>query len=71
MHPIVPRRGALLLVMSLVVVPAASGQAPQHVVRAGEWQSAEADDGWTLVACVVAPGFRYEGFELAPPGWSP
>ena len=29
MHPIVPRRGALLLVMSLVVVPAAFGQAPR------------------------------------------
>lgn len=45
---------------------------PQHVVRAHEWQSAEADGGgWTLVACTVSPGFRFEGFELAPPGWSP
>ena len=47
------------------------GQAPQHVVRKGQWQSAEADRGWALVACVVVPGFRYEGFELAPPGWTP
>lgn len=45
---------------------------PQHRVRKDEWQSAEADGGgWTLVACVVSPGFRFEGFELAPPGWSP
>ena len=47
------------------------GQSPQLLVRTHEWQSAEADQGWTLVACVVAPGFRFEGFELAPPGWSP
>lgn len=47
------------------------GQSPQHVVRKDEWQAAEADRGWALVACVVAPGFRFEGFELAPPGWSP
>jgi len=47
------------------------GQAPQHLVRTNEWQSAEADAGWTLVACVVSPGFRFEGFELAPPGWAP
>jgi uncharacterized protein len=25
---------------------------------------------WTLVSCTVSPGFRFEGFELAPPGWS-
>lgn len=50
---------------------AAPGQSPQHVVRVGEWQAAEADRGWMLVACVVVPGFRFEGFELAPPGWSP
>jgi predicted cupin superfamily sugar epimerase len=47
------------------------GQSPQHVVRAHEWQAAEADRGWTLVACVVVPGFRFEGFELAPADWSP
>ena len=48
-----------------------SGESPQHLVRTSEWQSAEADAGWTLVACVVSPGFRFEGFELAPPGWAP
>ena len=26
---------------------------------------------WTLVGCTVAPGFRFEGFELAPTGWEP
>jgi predicted cupin superfamily sugar epimerase len=49
-----------------------AGQAPQHLVPAGAWQSAEGPaGGWTLVACVVAPGFEFAGFELAPPGWSP
>lgn len=50
---------------------AGAGERPQHLVRAQEWQSAEAGSAWSLVACVVAPGFRFEGFELAPPGWSP
>jgi predicted cupin superfamily sugar epimerase len=48
------------------------GQSPQHLVPAQAWQSAQgADAGWTLVACVVAPGFEFAGFELAPPGWKP
>lgn len=50
---------------------AGPGQSPQHLVRTNEWQAAEADRGWCLVACVVTPGFRFEGFELAPPGWEP
>jgi uncharacterized protein len=49
----------------------ARGQQLQALVPAGRWQSAEADAGWTLVSCVVAPGFAFDGFELAPPGWSP
>ena len=48
-----------------------TGQRPQHLVRPGEWQAAEARDGWALVACVVVPGFSFDGFELASPGWSP
>jgi predicted cupin superfamily sugar epimerase len=50
----------------------------QHVVPAGEWQAAEAiaglgagAAGYTLVSCVVAPGFEFAGFELAPDGWAP
>ncbi|MFV0625027.1 cupin domain-containing protein [Sphingomonas sp. ac-8] len=48
-----------------------AGQQPQARVPAGWWQAAEAEAGWTLVSCVVAPAFRFEGFELAPPGWAP
>jgi predicted cupin superfamily sugar epimerase len=47
------------------------GQQPQVVVPAGAWQSARTQGAWTLVSCVVSPGFRLEGFELAPDGWEP
>jgi uncharacterized protein len=49
----------------------ASGAMPQHVVPAGHWQAAEADRGWALVSCVVAPGFEFAGFTLAAQGWAP
>jgi predicted cupin superfamily sugar epimerase len=52
-------------------VDVAAGESPQHVVAPHQWQSAQAGAGWCLVACVVVPAFRFEGFELAPPGWSP
>lgn len=48
-----------------------AGDVPQHVIAPGEWQAAEAGNGWALVACVVVPGFDFAGFELAPPGWQP
>jgi predicted cupin superfamily sugar epimerase len=48
-----------------------SGCSPQHLVEPHEWQAAEAGEGWCLVACVVVPAFEFEGFEMAPPGWSP
>lgn len=48
-----------------------AGQSPQIVVPAGCWQTAASLGAWTLVGCTVAPGFRFEGFEMAPPGWRP
>ncbi len=52
--------------------PAVSaGDSPQARVEPGQWQSAEALGAWSLVACVVVPGFEFSGFELAPPGWDP
>ncbi|MDX7953882.1 cupin domain-containing protein [Lichenihabitans sp. Uapishka_5] len=48
-----------------------AGQMPQLVVPAHHWQTATSLGAWTLVGCTVAPGFRFEGFELAPPGWRP
>lgn len=47
-----------------------AGERPQAVVPAGWWQAAEARDGWALVSCCVAPGFRFAGFELAAPGFT-
>ena len=47
------------------------GEAPQHLVPAHAWQSAEAHAGWALVSCVVSPAFEFARFELAPPGWAP
>ena len=49
----------------------ALGERPQAVVPARAWQAAETLGDWTLVGCTVAPGFRFEGFELAAPGWGP
>lgn len=49
----------------------AAGERPQAVVPAHAWQAAEPTGDWTLVSCVVAPGFDFDGFELAPPDWSP
>jgi hypothetical protein len=43
----------------------------QAVVPKGWWQAARPLGEWTLVSCTVSPGFRFEGFELAPPGWEP
>jgi predicted cupin superfamily sugar epimerase len=48
-----------------------AGQRPQGVVPTQAWQSARSLGDWTLVGCTVAPGFKFEGFELAPEGWSP
>jgi uncharacterized protein len=49
----------------------AAGERPQAIVPALAWQAAETLGAWTLVGCTVAPGFRFSGFELAPPGWTP
>ena len=46
-----------------------AGQRPQVVVPTGHWQAAETTGDYTLVSCVVAPGFQFEGFELAPEGF--
>lgn len=49
----------------------AAGERPQAVVPPRAWQMARPLGPWSLVGCVVAPAFRFEGFELAPPNWSP
>lgn len=44
---------------------------PQVIVPTNAWQDARSSGDWTLVACIVSPGFQFEGFEMAPEGWSP
>jgi predicted cupin superfamily sugar epimerase len=48
-----------------------AGERPQLFVPIGCWQSARSTGDWTLAGCTVAPGFTFEGFEMAPAGWSP
>lgn len=48
-----------------------AGQMPQHVIAPHHWQAAHADAGWTLVSCIVVPGFDFAGFTLAAPDWTP
>lgn len=47
----------------------AAGALPQVIVPEGHWQAARSTGDWTLVGCTVSPAFRFEGFELAPPGF--
>lgn len=49
----------------------AAGEEPQVIVPAGAWQAARPLGAWSLVGCIVSPGFTFDGFELAPPGWEP
>ncbi len=49
----------------------AAGERPQRIVPAHAWQAARSLGDWTLVGCMVAPGFEFAGFELAPKGWEP
>lgn len=48
-----------------------AGHHPHVTVPAAYWQTAESLGAWTLVSCVVAPGFEFTGFELAPADWRP
>ncbi len=41
--------------------------APQLLVPAQHWQAAQTTGDWTLVSCIVSPGFQFAGFTLAAP----
>jgi uncharacterized protein len=51
-----------------LLTPDLAQGAPQIVVPKDHWQSARSTGAFTLVSCVVSPGFQFEGFTLAPPG---
>ncbi|WP_411884244.1 cupin domain-containing protein [Polaromonas sp. YR568] len=54
--------------------PVSAATLPQHVVEAGLWQAArpQANNaaGYTLVACMVGPGFDFSDFRMMEPGGS-
>jgi hypothetical protein len=49
----------------------AGGDVGHAVVPPFAWQSARSLGAWSLVSCTVAPGFAFEGFELAPDDFDP
>lgn len=48
-----------------------AGEQPQAIVPANWWQAAESLGDFTLVGCTVAPGFVFDSFVMAEPGWEP
>lgn len=52
-----------------------TGQQLQGLVAPDAWQAARAfgkpRHGYSIVSCVVVPGFDFSGFTLAEPGWEP
>ena len=43
--------------------------APQIIVPKDHWQAARSTGDFTLVSCTVSPGFQFDGFQLAEPGF--
>ena len=52
-----------------VLTPDLHTGAPQLIVPEGHWQAARTTGDYTLVSCTVSPGFQFEGFTLADPGF--
>ncbi len=46
-----------------------NGQTPQVIVPKDHWQAARTTGDYTLVSCTVSPGFQFQGFTLAAPGF--
>lgn len=52
-----------------LLTPDLTRGAPQVIVPENHWQTARSTGAFTLVSCTVSPGFRFEGFVLASPGF--
>jgi len=51
-----------------------AGETPQYPIPPHWWQAAQplsGAHGYSLVSCIVSPGFEFSGFTLAEPGWTP
>lgn len=51
-----------------LLTPDLTQGAPQIIVPENHWQAARTTGDYTLVSCIVSPGFQFEGFTLAAPG---
>ena len=47
----------------------AAGARPQVIVPPHHWQMAQCTGAWTLVGCTVSPGFEFDSYILADPGF--
>jgi predicted cupin superfamily sugar epimerase len=52
-----------------LLTPDLTTGAPQIIVPKHHWQAAASTGDYTLVSCTVSPGFQFDGFTLAPPGF--
>lgn len=52
-----------------LLTPDLTKGAPQIIVPEHHWQAARSTGDFTLVSCTVSPGFQFEGFTLADPGF--
>ncbi|MEK8050307.1 cupin domain-containing protein [Ideonella sp. DXS22W] len=54
-------------VSGTLLAPVTEHTAPQATVPAGVWQAAQSEGEYTLVACMVAPGFDFADFTMMAP----
>jgi hypothetical protein len=54
-------------VQTVQLAPVSAQQTPQCTVVAGQWQAARSLGDYSLAACMVAPGFDFDDFELMAP----
>lgn len=52
-----------------LLTPDLTAGEPQIIVPTQHWQAAKSTGDYTLVSCTVSPGFQFEGFVLADPGF--
>ena len=52
-----------------ILSPDLSTGEPQVLIPTDHWQAAATTGDWTLVTCIVSPGFDFAGFTLAAPGF--
>ena len=53
----------------LLLGPGLPAESPQIILPENHWQAARSTGDYTLVSCTVSPGFQFEGFTLAAPGF--